>query len=606
MNKQAIILAAGMGSRLLSIHDTAPKSFIPINDIPLIKRSIEQLLSIGIEHIVIGVGHKKEFFEALKDTYPVTCVENPLYASTGSLATLAACQNAIRKEDSVLILESDLLYEKYALTATIDSPYETAILSCPITTYGDEVFIEKTFQNKLVNMSKNQEDLHETNGVLVGITKLSADQFQKLCQTANVLEKDKHYEDGLVHLAKTEPIYVIKREVVWCEIDTPEHYTFATSVIWPVIKKKEQLPKIIRNILLNPGPATTTDSVKYAQVVPDICPREAEFGDILDTIRRDLTSICATPNTHTTVLIGGSGTAAVDAMLSSVISKTALVISNGAYGKRMEEILATYNIPTVTFNASPTEAFSLEALETLIITHQHSLSHICMVHHETTTGLLNPLKEVGELCKKYRLELCIDAVSSYAAIPINMTDMNIAFLASTANKNVQGMAGLAFVIANKKSLQNTEKIPAKNYYLHLWSHYQSLEKTKQTRFTPPVQTIYALRQALLELKREGIENRYQRYSKCWETLMKGLENLNLKTLVAKELHGKLITTILEPENPNYRFEDLHAFLYDRGFTIYPGKLGNTNTFRISNIGELTTKDISQFIDTLKTYLNLVK
>lgn len=606
MIKQAIILAAGMGSRLAALHDKAPKSFITIEETPIIIRSIELLLSVGIDHILIGVGHKKEFFESLKNKYPITCIENPAYASTGSLATLAVCQNSLRKNEPVLLLESDLLYEKQALMNTIDSPYETCVLSCPVTTFGDEVYIQRTYKNTLINMSKKQEDLEETSSVLVGINKISANHFEKLCNISKQLTPEKHYEDGLVTLAQSEPVHVIKRDITWCEIDTPEHYHFASSIIWPEIKKKETVPNIPRNILLNPGPATTTDTVKYAQVVPDICPREAEFGDILTSIRNDLTNLCAHTETHTTVLIGGSGTAAVDAMLSSVISRTALVISNGAYGKRMEEILKTYNIPYIVIHSEPTEPLNIKIIEAEIIKHHADLSHICMVHHETTTGLLNPIEKIGELCQTYKLSLCIDAVSSFGAIPIDMAAMNVDFLASTANKNIQGMAGLAFVIANKKALQVTKELPAKNYYLHLWSHYDSLEKTKQTRFTPPVQTIYALRQALIELKQEGVENRYRRYISCWETLMTGLNSLNLKTLVEKEHHGKLITTILEPTLPNYNFQDMHGYLYDRGFTIYPGKLGNNHTFRISNIGELHSKDIALFIDALKNYLSIIQ
>ena len=177
-----------------------------------------------------------------------------------------------------------------------------------------------------------------------------------------------------------------------------------------------------RNILLNPGPATTTDTVKYAQVVPDICPREKEFGLLMDYISTELTRFVADTENYTTVLFGGSGTSSVESMLSSAVGDKAIVIiNNGAYGKRMCEIASAYGLHYFEFISPSDQPIDLVALETLIKYNHPSISHLAVVHHETTSGILNDIDQIGELCKRYELDLMVDAMSSYGAIPIEMS-----------------------------------------------------------------------------------------------------------------------------------------------------------------------------------------
>jgi aspartate aminotransferase-like enzyme len=188
-----------------------------------------------------------------------------------------------------------------------------------------------------------------------------------------------------------------------------------------------------RTILLNPGPATTTDSVKFSQVVPDICPRETEFGHLIEYISTELTRLVSDPEHYTTVLFGGSGTAAVESMINSVSDKdVVLIVNNGMYGKRMSEIAEVYGLNYLEFKSPSDDAIDLDALERVIQTSDRTISHLAVVHHETTTGLLNDMKAIGELCKRHRIDLLVDAMSSYAAIPIQMNEMNICYLASSS------------------------------------------------------------------------------------------------------------------------------------------------------------------------------
>ena len=362
------------------------------------------------------------------------------------------------------------------------------------------------------------------------------------------------------------------------------------------------MKKIKRNILLNPGPATTTDSVKIAQVIPDICPREQEFGDLMEWVSNELTSIVADDKEYTTILFGGSGTAVVESILTSVIpcEKKVIIVNNGAYGKRMCQIADRFDIDFIEFQSSPIEPINIQKLEETIQKNQN-ISYLAVIHNETTTGLLNNLDDLGNLAKKYNLELIVDAMSSYAAIPIDMKQQNIAYLAASSNKNIQGMAGVGFVIAKKSSLENLKDIKPRSFYLSLYEQYTNFIKTHQMRFTPPVQTMYALKQAIIEAKKEGIENRYKRYAKSWETLTDGLKKLELKRLVDDEYHSKIITSIFIPDGVD--FNDMHDFFYNRGFTIYPGKVAEFNTFRVANIGEIDYRDIEAFLEMLREYLS---
>lgn len=359
---------------------------------------------------------------------------------------------------------------------------------------------------------------------------------------------------------------------------------------------------VARNILLNPGPATTTDSVKYAQVVPDICPRESEFGEIMQEIASNLTCMVANEEEYTTVLFGGSGTAAVESIISSVVEGCILVVNNGAYGDRIARIARTYRLSYVEFVSSPVVPVDLSELESAIVHSRERVTHLAVVHNETTTGLLTDIGGIGQLCAKHGIVLIVDAMSSFAAIPIDMEQMNIQFLAASSNKNLQGMAGVSFVIADKRALENSSNIEPRSFYLHLYSQYRYFLETKQLRFTPPVQTLYALKQAIAETLEEGIAQRYQRYSESWLALMDGLAQLKLEHLVDKEHHSRIITAILEPELPGYNFEDMHDYLHSKGITIYPGKLGNQGTFRIANIGDIAKEDILLFLNYLKQYL----
>ena len=368
------------------------------------------------------------------------------------------------------------------------------------------------------------------------------------------------------------------------------------------------MKKVKRNILLNPGPATTTDTVKNAMVVPDICPRELEFGELTLSVRNDLIKASYGEKNHTCVMLTSSGTGGVEACLTSVIphDKKVLILNNGAYGERMQKICDAYSIAHIDYDQEWGRPLDLEVVEELLKNHQGEISHLAFIHHETTVGILNPLSDISALAAKYKVETIVDAMSSFAGMMIDVEKDNIHYLVSSSNKCIQGMAGISFVIANLQSLLKTREIKARNFYFNLLENHLYLEKNKQFLFTPPVQTLYALRQAVTEYFDEGPENRFARYASIYEIMKKKVRELGFEFLIEEKYHAKLLTAIMDPKSEAYSFNEMHDYLFERGFTIYPGKVGNKNTFRLSNIGAIYPEDMENFLKVFEEYLRIKK
>lgn len=605
MIKEAIILGAGLGSRLKGVTKDRPKGFLELNNQYIVEMSIQKLIQHGIEHVVIGTGYCSDWYDRLAMKYPaVETVENPRFKDTGSMGTLEVCAPYVAGD--FLLLESDLIYDSIALFALMNSPQDDVILGSGETRSGDEVYIEVDSQREVSRISKDIGEIRHAYAELVGISRLSTDTLKKMCSFAGEHRTSMpkmEYETALVgaqHLGSH--LFVKKIEyLVWREIDDAEHLAMARDEVLPRILENESLRRVQREVLLNPGPATTTDSVKYAQLCPDVCPRELEFGEMMRWICDELTSFVGNSDSYETVLFGGSGTLADEVMISSCVPPKGklLVIRNGSYGDRLAKIASVYALDYDTFDSSSYEAIDLEALRRVLS--KGNYTHLAAVHHETTTGLMNPIPEIGRMCHDLGIVTIVDTVSAFAAIPIDMERDCIDFMASTSNKNIQGMAGACFVFCNKNELLKLEQVPMRNYYMNLYDQYISFSKTFQTRFTPPVQVLYALRQAIIETKQETIENRYKRYTDCWEVLVEAVEDLGLRMLVDKRIQSHLITAILEPEVPSYSFDDFHDKARALGFTIYPGKLGNINTFRIANIGDIQVHEMKRFVTFMKEY-----
>jgi len=353
---------------------------------------------------------------------------------------------------------------------------------------------------------------------------------------------------------------------------------------------------IKRNILLNPGPATTTDTVKMAQVVPDICPRENEFGVLMKSIREDLLKIVhANPDKYTSVLFCGSGTLNIDVCINSLlpVGKKVLIVNNGAYSTRAVEICEYYGLPHIDLKFPIDQRPDLEMIEKML-QEDPSIALVHTTHNETGTGICNPVREIGALVHKYNAVFTVDTTSTLAMRPIDIELDNIDFCMASAQKGLMAMTGLSFIIGNREIIETSKEYPKRSYYCNLYLQYEYFEKTGEMHFTPPVQTIYATKQALKEYFIEGEEAKWTRHTRVFNAIHKGLYDLGFRNLIKREWQSGLVVSAICPDDPNWNFEKIHDYCYERGFTIYPGKISTANTFRLCALGAIDEQDIIDF------------
>ena len=366
------------------------------------------------------------------------------------------------------------------------------------------------------------------------------------------------------------------------------------------------MESIKRNILLNPGPSTTTDTVKYAQVVPDICPREKEFGGLMKSLREDLVRIVhGDLDKYTSVLFCGSGTINIDVCINSLLpeGKKVLVINNGAYSTRAVEICQYYNIPHIDLQFPIDEQPDLAVVEETFKKNP-DIGLVHTTHNETGTGLLNPIREIGAIAHKYGATFTVDTTSTYAMRPIDIEKDNVDFCMASAQKGLMAFTGLSFVVGNRAIIEKSKEYPTRSYYCNLYLQYEFFEKTGEMHFTPPVQTIYATIQALKEYWKEGEEAKWARHTRVFNAINKGLDELGFKQVIKPELRAGLVSTVIYPDDPNWDFEKVHDYCYERGFTIYPGKIADKHSFRLCALGAIDEPDIVDFFKVLKEALEV--
>lgn len=363
--------------------------------------------------------------------------------------------------------------------------------------------------------------------------------------------------------------------------------------------------KIKRNILLNPGPATTTDTVKMAQIVPDICPREQDFARLMKDLRSDLLKVVHAPeDEYTSVLFCGSGTINIDICINSLVpeGKKILVVNNGAYNTRAVEVCQMYHIPHINLQSSVYEQPDLAAVEQAL-KENPDVAVVYCCHHETGTGILNPIRKIGALAHQYGAIFVTDTTSTLGMIPLDVVKDNVDFCMASAQKGLMAMSGLSFIIGREDIIKASKDYPTRSYYCNLYLQYEYFEKTGEMHFTPPVQTIYATIQALKEYFAEGEIAKFARHRRVYEAIHQGLSELGFQTAIDKSIESGLVVSVKYPDDPNWSFEKVHDYCYERGFTIYPGKISTTNTFRLCSLGAIDVKDIEDFFIVLKDALN---
>ena len=376
-----------------------------------------------------------------------------------------------------------------------------------------------------------------------------------------------------------------------------------------VIRNIEELPNykfkneyIMRPyLLLTPGPLTTSDSVKETMMT-DWCTWDEDYNlHIVQELRKELLGIATkTPEEYTTVLLQGSGTYCVEAVIGATIGKNnkLLICSNGAYGDRMGNIAEYYHLDYDMLAFEETEQVSVEYVDDYL-SNNSDITHVAFVHCETTTGILNPIKELSHVVKMHGKKLIVDCMSSFGGIPLDVHELGIDFLISSSNKCIQGVPGFGFIIARRSELMHCKGV-ARSLSLDIYDQWETMEKGNgKWRFTSPTHVVRAFKQALTELIAEGgVEARYARYCENHRILVDGMRSLGFKTLLEDAIQSPIITSFLYPK-AGFDFKSFYMALKSKGFVIYPGKISKADTFRIGNIGDVYPEDFKRLVETVK-------
>jgi 2-aminoethylphosphonate-pyruvate transaminase len=348
-------------------------------------------------------------------------------------------------------------------------------------------------------------------------------------------------------------------------------------------------------ILLNPGPANTTRSVRAALVMPDLCHREPEFFETMRDCRERLVRAAGCAERFAAVLFTGSGTAAVEAAVCSAVprDRALLIVNNGVYGDRLARVARealSYDLTT------PVDPADVEAA----LRARPELSHVAVVHHETTTGLLNPVMDVARVAARAGRRVLIDAMSSLFGERLDVDADGVDFVMASANKCLQAVPGIAFVLGRRSALDALAGAPPRSVYLDLHGHYAAQERDN-TPFTPAVQVLHAMRQALVELEAEGVGARIARYAENARVLRRGMAALGFEILVPEDARSNILTTFRL--RPGLAYDPLHDAMKQRGYVIYAGQ-GDIRTyaFRVSNMGTLTPRDMEGVVEAFRASL----
>ncbi len=356
-------------------------------------------------------------------------------------------------------------------------------------------------------------------------------------------------------------------------------------------------PPADRLVLLNPGPVNVHDRVRAALAAPDMCHREPEAAQLMTRVRTKVTQVSGGDDSYTGVLLAGSGTAALEAVFSSVVPPDGriLILDNGHYGERLYRIVTVHGVDCRRMEFGWTRPIDLAAVDRALA-EDPGITHVGMVHHETSTGMLNPLREVGEIVARHGRSLAVDAISSLGSERLDVRADRIDWCVGTANKCLEGLPGVSFVCARREALEALADVPPRSFYLDLHGHYHSQEYLHAPLFTPALQVMTAFEEALDLVLAEGVTARGERYAAHAGRLRAGMAALGLEFLLPPEHRANSVTNVRLPAGVGY--EALHDALKAEGYVIYATQQQLDGVFRVANMGQLTERDVEGFLGAL--------
>ncbi len=357
-------------------------------------------------------------------------------------------------------------------------------------------------------------------------------------------------------------------------------------------------------VLFTPGPLTTSRSVKQA-MLRDLGSRDLEFIRTVQDVRNRLVRLAGVDTgTYTAIPMQGSGTFGLEAVLSSTVPSHGKLLAavNGAYGRRLAQIARVLGIEVIPLEYEENRPVDSGDIKERL-RQDPAITHVSACHCETTSGIMNPVREMGRVIQEEGRTFFLDAMSTFGAVPVKMDDFGIDYLVSSANKCIEGVPGFSFVLASLDKLLQTDGC-ARSVSLNLLDQYRGLEKSGQFRFTPPTHALLAFHQALLELEEEGgVEARGARYRENRRTLTEGMRAMGFREYLAAEDQGYIITSFRYPEHPGFSFEEFYRRLSEKNFVIYPGKVGDADCFRMGSIGRIFPSDVEDLLAAVAAVLS---
>ncbi|MGZ4163027.1 MAG: aminotransferase class V-fold PLP-dependent enzyme [Tumebacillaceae bacterium] len=593
---KAVLLAAGDGERLAPITQTLPKALLPIGSETILSRQIRQLTAVGVTEVIVVIGYEgeaiREYLAASNHPCNFKFVENNDYKTTSTAYSTLLASEFVRGDSFYLIdgdvVAADTVFAHFGNTNGNALFFEPKSISSPeemkVAQRGGTVFLSKDIQSDGLL------------GEFIGVAVISAEAGEAFFAA---LERHSagYYEEALNEIA-TEHRFQLEevQENSWMEIDFVTDYLQAIRLFTET--REEGTPLISEQVLLCPGPVMVSKKVKSALLHADIGHRETEFIEILTRTRQKLNKVYGvTSSDYTNVIITGSGTAANEALLSSYgPGKKLLILSNGEFGNRLIDLAKCHDLDYTPLEFGWTNPIDLQKIEQVIST--GVFDALMMVHHETSTGMLNPINEIGALLARYNVDFLVDAVSSIGAEALSVEKAKITFCTASANKAIASLPGLAFVCGKRSAFEALKEQQAHTRYLDLYRHYEYEALHYQTPNTPAVSLFYALETALDELLQDTLEKRMAHCGKLTSLIRNRLKKLGMKFPIPEEHMSRVLTTVYYPEGIDV--EEFHEWVKQNNYVIYRGKgplLGKA--FQIANIGHVREEHVMAFLDLME-------
>ncbi len=608
---KALILAAGDGARLHPITQHLPKAMLPIGSETVISRLLRQLADSGVSQVCVVVGYQGDLLSrhvaeaAERLGTEITFVTNNDYAKTSTAFSvwLASAWVGITP---FLLIDGDLVVTDDVLIRMARREHSTVAYERRPITGPEEMKVAVRTREGAEIAVRLGKDLpgEEVAGECIGIALFDESGCRSLFDAFGAQDHDElaasYYERALNDVVAQLDVAMLRVDRAdWTEIDFVTDYLEAAAKFGG--SKGRQITAISEQILLCPGPVRVSPAVKRALAHEDIGHRESEFVEVLTRTRQKLLQVygVGSQSGYTNVILTGSGTAANEAVISSYCpGRRTLVLVNGEFGARLLDLCHCHAIDVTALDFGWAVPYRLDQIDAALVSGNYDT--VFMVHHETSTGMLNPVHQVGALCSLRGVALCVDAISSIGAENLEVAEANITFCTGSANKAIGSLPGLAFVCGKKEAFASLADRQPHSRYLDLFRHFEFEEKRYQTPNTPAVSLFFALEVALDELLSETIEGRMRHFTALASTVRQGFSAIGWKTVIPASMMSRVLTTFYYPDDVDV--EHFHQWIRQHDYVIYRGKGPLENrAFQVANIGCLSKGHVERFVDVVLQY-----